>query len=360
MDLKESRTKIEKIDKEMAKLFEERLDAVREIASYKKQNALPIYDELREKQLIEKNTQFIENTEYLQYYTKFLKDLMNVSKSFQEKIVSGIKVVYCGTNGAFAHIATKKAFPNAQIFSCQDFASAYKGVEDGEYDCAVLPIENSFAGDVSTVMDLMFSGSLYINRVIELGVSHNLLGKKGSDISKIKTVVSHAQALEQCVDFIREHNLNTLTYSNTALAGEYVSKNDDESVAAIASLETAKAFDLEILQTNINTSNTNTTRFGVFTRAQSLPNPDSQNENEHFILTFTTKNQAGSLAQALDIIGAHGFNMRSLHSRPMKELLWSYYFLIEAEGNVNTRNGREMLQELSAVSSRLKLVGTYN
>ena len=357
--LNESRKQIEQIDKEMAKLFCQRLDAAKEIADYKKERALPVYDALRESELIKANLSYVEKGEHAEFYELFIKDVMKNSRLYQDRIINGLKVVYCGEKGAFAHIASQKAFPNANYYACLDFETAYKGVENGEYDCAVLPLENSFAGEVGVVSDLMFSGSLYINRVVEVGVVHNLLGVKGAKMSDIKTVVSHPQALEQCADFIKQKNLKTVEYSNTALAAKFVSEKNDPTICAIASSETAEEYGLEILEGGINTSNSNTTRFGVFTRVSNLPNPSSKNENEHFILMFTTKNEAGALAQALNIIGAHNFNMRSLRSRPLKDLLWNYYFYVELEGNVASRDGKEMLQELSAICARLKLVGTY-
>ena len=116
---------------------------------------------------------------------------------------------------------------------------------------------------------------------------------------------------------------------------------------------------LNIVAKEINDSKNNTTRFGSFSRARNVPSVSGKRENENFLLMFTVRNEAGSLAGALNIIGAHGFNMRSLRSRPMKDLQWNYYFYIEAEGNVNTVNGKEMMQELSAVCAKLRLVGSY-
>ena len=110
----------------------------------------------------------------------------------------------------------------------------------------------------------------------------------------------------------------------------------------------------------MNASQVNTTRFAVFTRAPHLPDPKNNDGSDHFILVFTTRNEAGALALPLNIIGAHDFNMRNLRSRPMKDLNWSYYFFVEAEGNINTQSGQNMLSELSAVCAKLKLVGTYS
>ncbi|MGN0819771.1 MAG: chorismate mutase [Christensenellaceae bacterium] len=359
-ELENSRKTIDAIDKQIAELFEQRMEAVGVIAKYKKEHSLPVYDKTRENSILDKNLLLIKNETYREYYHKFMQDLMSVSRMYQTRLTEGLKVIYSGTEGAFGYIASKKLFPNASLTACDDFESAYRAVENGEYDCTILPIENSYAGDVGAVMDLMFSGSLYVNQIIELDVVHNLIAKKGATLDKIKTVVSHPQALEQCEDYIKAHGLKTASYSNTALAAKYVLEQCDDSFAAIASAETAEIFGMDILDRSINTARNNTTRFAVLTRAQHIPSPSSQNENEHFILVFTAKNEAGSLAQALNIIGAHNYNMRNLRSRPMKELLWNYYFFIEAEGNIGTSNGQQMLRELSAVCARVKLVGTYN
>jgi len=176
----------------------------------------------------------VEEPDLREYYICFLRDVMKTSRSYQSRLNEGMKVIYAGVEGAFGYIASKRAFPEAKLTAASDFTEAYRAVEAGEYDCAVLPIENSYAGDVGAVMDLMFSGSLYVNRMIELEVEHNLLGCHGAKLNEIRTVVSHPQALEQCAEFIRSHGWQTLSYSNTALAAQYVAGQNDPTVAAIA------------------------------------------------------------------------------------------------------------------------------
>lgn len=359
-ELEQNRKIIDDIDKQMAKLFEERMISAGKIAEFKKEKGLPVFDKLREDAVLAKNIAYVKDETLAEYYVQFMKDVMKTSRAYQHRILEGVKVAYSGAEGAFAHIAAKKLFPEANLSAYSDFQGAYNAVENGEYDYAILPIENSYAGDVGVVMDLMFSGSLYVNAVIELDVVHNLLIKKGSSIEKIKHVVSHPQALEQCENFIKEHGYEKISYSNTALAAKYVAEECDDTYAAIGSSDTAEVFGLDIVASGINSSKNNTTRFAVLSRSQHIPPATSKNENEHFMLMFTAKNEAGSLAKALNIIGAHNFNMRNLRSRPMKELLWNYYFFIEAEGNIGTQNGKDMLRELSALCARLKLVGTYN
>ena len=356
-DLKDIRKRINEIDKEMARLFEERMKASHEVANYKKEHALPIYDSTREQKVINKNVEFIKDEDIKEYYVNFLQNTMDISKRYQTSLLKGLKVAYSGVQGAFAYIAAKKMFPNAEYISYLSFNDAYKACEQGECDVCVLPLENSYAGEVGLVMDLMFSGSLYVNQVYELEVTHNLIGKKGTSIEKIKKVYSHKQALDQCIDFINEYKLEVEEAPNTAVAAKLVAELDDESVAAIASSETAELYDLEIIKSNINVSNINTTRFGAFCRV--LHNPISNNSSQQCILVYTVKNEAGALAKTLNIIGSHGFNMRSLRSRPMKELIWNYYFYVEIEGNINNNEGKDMLKALSIFCDKLKVVGVY-
>ena len=221
----------------------------------------------------------------------------------------------------------------------------------------MLPVENSFAGDVGQVNDLMFSGSLYVNGMYDLPITHDLLGIEGTTLKDIRTVVSHPQALSQCTTFIKENGFKEIEYSNTALAAEHVKNANDRSVAAVASAESAKLFGLDVVARSINDDRSNTTRFAVFSRTE---NRDVKTgTHQYFSLLFTARNEAGSLAQALTIIGNHGFNMRTLRSRPMKELLWQYYFYIEIDGSTDTVEGQRMIDDLNKVCDKLKVAGTF-
>ena len=353
-----ARKKINEIDQEIAKLFEERMQAAKQIAEYKKENALPIFDNSRELEVITKNSELIIDETIREYYVNFIKQTMDVSKRYQLRIVEGMKVAYSGLNGAFAHIAAMKMFPGAQYVSFADFSEAYKAVENGTCDACVLPLENSYAGDVGVVMDLVFNGSLFINQLIELEIVQNLVAKKGTEKRNIKKVISHQQALSQCSEYIKKHGFIEEEANNTAVAAKYVAESSDESIAAIASSETADIYDLEIIEANINASFNNTTRFGAFSRCLNDVKTTGK-MSEHFILVFTVKNEAGALAKTLNIIGSHGFNMRSLRSKPMKGLIWNYYFYAELEGNIYSSDGQEMLRALKVFCDKLKIVGTY-
>lgn len=354
--LEKARKEINEADKEIAALFVKRMTAVKDVAEYKKERGLPVLDREREDALIARNSAFVEDGELRAYYVNFLKYSMELSRSFQHKLISGARVAYSGTEGAFACSAAKLLFPDAEHVSFGDFESAYNSVVNGECDSVVLPIENSFAGEVGQVTDLIFSGTLYINNVMNLSVKQDLLGVPGSTTDDIKEVISHPQAIAQSAKFIREHGFVATPFSNTALAAKHVAELSDKSIAAIASDDAAKIYGLTVLASGINDSGMNTTRFATFSRVE---NDGAGRPDDNFILVFTVKNEAGSLAEAINIIGKYGYNMRSLRSRPRKELMWQYYFYVEAEGNIRNENGKNMMRELSSMCDKLKLVGSY-
>ncbi len=357
-DLKKIREKITEIDNRMAGLFEARMQQVAKVAEYKRENGLPIYDPKRETEVIAKGEARVTDPELKPYYGQFLQDIMAVSRRYQARLLEGLRVAYCGIEGAFAHIAASRIFPMGQKIAYSGFPKAYEAVVRGECDCAVLPVENSFAGDVDQVNDLMFTGPLHINGMYDLAVTHDLLTVPGATLEEIKTVVSHPQALSQCAKFIREHGLAEVEYSNTALAAAYVREQNDKSIAAIASAESAKMAGLSVLAAGINDDRSNTTRFAVFSAADSRTS--GNNGNTFFSLVFTARNEAGALAEALNIIGRHGFNMRTLRSRPMKDLLWQYYFYVEAAGDIYSPNGQACVEEMKNCCDKIKIVGAYN
>lgn len=358
-ELDQARAEISRLDGEMARLFEKRMREVEKIAAFKREKGLPIRDAGREEALIGRCRTLIQDPDIEARYVEFLRHVIDVSCRYQETLICGRSVAFCGVEGAYAHIAARKLFPEAQCRGYGSFEDAYHAVENGECDCAVLPLENSYAGEVGTVMDLLFTGSLFINQVMDLPIRHELMACEGAELGSIRTVYSHGQALRQCAAFIRSHGWETVECSNTALAARQVREMKDPSAAAIASEETAELYGLNLLEGGINDNSNNTTRFAVLSRSQNRPARTGVKDNAGFILVFTVQNKAGALAQTLNIIGAHGYNMKNLRSRPMKDLQWNYYFYIEAEGNVANENGEMLMRELGAICARLKLVGIY-
>lgn len=263
-----------------------------------------------------------------------------------------MKIAYSGIEGAFAYIAAKRIFPNEELVAFGDFHSAYAAVENDDCDYAVLPIENSYAGDVGQVTDLMFQGELFVNGVYTLNVVQNLLGVKGSTLQTISKVVSHPQALEQCAEFLRAHNYESIEAVNTARAARQVAQEGDTSVAAIASEETAALYGLEVLAKGINEQQDNSTRFVVLSKNQ---NQKVCKDSGTFIMMFAVKNEAGALVKVLNRLGEFGYNMIAIHSRPLKSHAWEYYFYIEVEGNSSQKDFEQMVHEIQYRCDKLKI-----
>ena len=356
MDLAAARREIDEIDGEMAKLFCRRMQAVRAVAAYKQAHGLPILDEARESEVIARNAARVEDAELRSFYVQYLQENMRISRGYQQKLMQGMRVAFCGVEGAFAAIAAKKIFPDAMRVAYPDFRAAYDAVVNGECDSAVLPIENSTAGEVGNVLDMMFFGSLHVAGVYDLFIAQHLMACSGTHRADIQKVVSHPQALAQCAEYLREHGYETEPYENTALAACYVAERKDPTLAAIASEETAELYGLKILDKNINQKNINMTRFAVLTRAT---NTDETAKGHHSLLMFTVSNEAGALAEAINIIGKYGYNMRCLRSRPMKQLMWQYYFYVETEGNLASPRGKTMLNEMLRCCDKLKMLGSF-
>ena len=352
--LEEARKIINEVDSEMARLFVRRMEAAELVFEYKKEHGLPILDQKREDAVIERNSALVENEVFKEYYVDFLKDVMSVSRAYQYRLQKGLKVAYSGVEGAFAHIAAGRIFPEGNRIPHSDFKAAYDSVVNGECDVAVLPIENSYAGEVGQTIDLIFSGTLYINGIYELVVHQNLLGAQNATVDDVKRVISHQQALSQCHDYIKAHGFETEESNNTALAAKGVAESGDITLGAIASIETAEIYGLKVIEANINKSSENTTRFAVLSKVRSTSLSLTST-----VLMFSVKHEAGSLANAIGIIGKYGYNMTALRSRPMKKHSWQYYFYVEIDGITDTDNGKKMIAELDQICDQLKVAGTF-
>ena len=352
--LEEARRIINETDAKMAELFVKRMKAAEMVYEHKKEYGLPILDTKREEAVIQRNTALVEDAVLKEYYIDYLRYTMAISRAYQYRLQNGLKVAYSGVEGAFAHIAAGRIFPKGNRVSYRDFKAAYDAVAIGESDVAVLPIENSYAGEVGQTIDLLFSGELFINGIYELEIHQNLLGLPDARMEDIKKVTSHPQALSQCHDYIKLRGFATEEANNTALAAKTVAEGGDSSLGAIASVETAEIYGLKVLEANINKSGENTTRFAVLSKVKAMSPALSST-----VLMFTVKHEAGSLANAIGIIGKYGYNMTALRSRPMKKHSWQYYFYVEIDGTTDTPNGACMLRELSDMCDRLKVAGSF-
>ena len=352
--LEEARKIINEVDSQMVELFVKRMRAAELVCEHKMEFGLPILDEKREEAIIERNSALIEDEILKGYYIDYLKHLMSISRAYQYRIQNGLKVAYSGVEGAFAHIAAGRIFPQGNRIPYSDFKAAYDSVVREESDIAILPIENSYAGEVGQTIDLIFSGELFINGIYELEIHQNLLGLPEARVEDIKKVTSHPQALRQCHDYIKMRGFSAEESNNTALAAKTVAELKDKSLGAIASVETAEIYGLKVIEANINKSGENTTRFAVLSKVKATSPSLSST-----VLMFTVKNEAGSLVNAISIIGKYGYNMTALRSRPMKKHSWQYYFYVEIDGKIDTESGIKMIEELGEVCDQLKVAGTF-
>ena len=350
--LEEAREKINRIDREMARLFEERMQAVEDVASYKIAHNMQILDSGREQAVIERNSALIRNPAYKDSYVRFIQGTMAISRAYQNTLAQRNVVGYQGVEGAFSHIALMRLFPGSPCRAYGTWAEVFDAVERGELACGVIPLENSQTGEVGEVLDLLRSHSCHIQAVYDLPVEQNLLALPGAQLSEIREVYSHPQAIAQSADFLRRQGLSAIPYANTALAAQFVARSGDPRKAAIASRETAALYGLEVLVPDIHTDKGNTTRFIVIGRAL-------QEEGNRFSLLFTISHAPGQLARVVQIISGLGFNLESIKSRPLKYVPWQYYFYVEVVGSLRDTLSQRLLEELREVCQEVKVLGAY-
>lgn len=351
--LEQARETINKIDKQMAELFEQRMKASEDVIAYKMDHNLEIFDPSREKQVIEHNKQYIHDENLREYYTLYQQYVMDISKRYQKRILHQDVIAYPGTFGSFSHIAAKEIFDGSKHCAYATFDEVFEAVINRDAHYGVVPFENSYTGEVGEVLDLLLNYDVHIMGMYDLKVDQNLLGVKGAKISDIKQVYSHRQGLSQCTQYLKGRNMELIPYPNTALAAEYVSKQGDKHKAAIASKETAEIFHLDLLEENINTSNENTTRFIIIST-------EPLSKGDRFNMLFTVHHDAGELANIMQLIAAHGFNMESIRSRSLHNKPWQYYFYVELVGNIQDDTSKQLLQEMEAACESFKLLGSYH
>lgn len=352
--LEQARMRIDAIDCQMAALFAQRMDAVRMVAAYKQAHGLPVLDATREEAVVQKNLAHLGGTAedtaaIAAFYEDFVRHNMALSRQFQTRLLGQSTVAYQGVEGAFSHIALKTLFPHGDALAFATWAQVFDAVEKGEAASGVLPFENSFAGDVSEVMDLCFAHpNLLVQQMYDLPVSQNLLGLPGARISDVRTVLSHPQALSQSARMLESLGLATQSCANTAEAARHVAQTGDLSLAAVASRETAALYGLQVLVRDIQTSGENTTRFIVIGKRCAQA-------GNRFSLLFTIENAAGQLARVIQTISAMGVNMECIKSRPMAHLPWEYYFYSELVGNCPDA----VAEALRDVCKSVRVLGVY-
>lgn len=351
-ELSKARQAINAIDEEMARLFEQRMCAVENVIAYKLEHQMDVLDRSREDEVIKRNMAYIQQESYRPYYQMFIEDVMKNSRAYQKSRIHQDKIAYAGNLGAFSHIAAMKLFPDKEHVHVPTFEDVVAMVENQEAAYGVLPFENSYTGEVGENMDMILSHDIYIHQMYDLKIEQNLLGVKGASLSDIKQVYSKDQAISQSRTFLQGRGWELIPYPNTALAAEYIAKENDPSKAAIASRETAKLYGLDILASHINTSLENTTRFIVIGKQPSL-------KGDRVSLVFTLHHETGALAKVMSLISERGFNMESIHSRSLKDEPFAYYFYVEIVADVKDTATKQLCADMAPLCERLKIAGSY-
>lgn len=351
--LQKARKTIREIDEQIAALFEQRMDAVKDVAQYKKEHNLPILDPKREAFLLEQMSTIIQKEAYVKPYLELQTAMMDISKQMQTEWIGRKQIGYQGVEGAFSYIAAKALFPYDKWKQFASFEEIFIAVEDGRLDYGVIPFENSYTGDVADVMDLLRRHSCRIEAIYPLKVDQNLLVQKGTKLEEITHVYSHPQALSQCALFLKQRPWHIESFANTAMAASYVASLSDHSGAAIASKETARLYGLEILQEHINTSQNNMTRFIVISKHPLKEDAD------RFNVIFTVKHEAGQLAAIIDCIRDAGYNMECIKSYPQKNIPWAYYFYIEIVGSIADLKTKQLIANMKQVCLEFTIIGSY-
>jgi len=264
-------------------------------------------------------------------------------------------VAFQGQFGAYSEMACKEVFPEMQTVPCENFEDAFDAVTNGTTKFAMIPIENSRAGRVADIHNLLKDSSLHIVKEYFYKVNHQLLGLEDAKIEDIVTVYSHNQALSQCRNFISKHELSPITMGDTAGAAAYIANNNDIKCAAIASSLAGKMHGLKTLSNNIQDSKNNITRFVVLSSESNDPNP-----NDGLILTsciFSLRNIAASLYKALGGFATNRVNILKLESYMLGESFTSAQFYIDIEGHPENPSVQLALEELGFFSKEVRILG---
>ena len=375
LDLSESRAQIDVIDKEITRLFQKRIDVCRDVAAYKIQNNKKVLDKTRENQKLETLSQLAEDgfkehgiqdlfTQVMAICRKRQYQIMKeegVAQPVPFTVVDAIekehaRVVFQGVEGAYSHAASMAYFgESAEYFHVPNFEEVMKTVAQGEADFGVLPLENSSAGQVGDVYDLL---TRYDNTIVGeyyLPVRHCLLGLKGADINEIQTVYSHPQGLMQCAKFLNEHSdWQQISQVNTAVSAQKVIKENNPKTVAIASATAAKLYGLEILEEGINDNKTNTTRFIIVCSKKIYCKQASK-----ISIMFEIPHESGSLYTILSHMIYNDLNMTKIESRPIPEQPFEYRFFVDFEGNLADAAVENALLGIDEEAARLKILGNY-
>lgn len=377
LDLTKLREEINDVDEKLIELFKKRMNIAAEVAEYKKEHGLPVLDAARERALLERISQMAG--EDLGGYARTLyHTMMDVSKAYQQTKLNPESSIYSdildaiettpklfpdrarvacqGVEGAYSQIATEKLFELPSIRYYPTFDSVFNAIEQGECRYGVLPIENSTAGSVKKVYELMLHHRFYIVKSVRLKVDHNLLSKKGVKLSEIKEIISHEQAISQSTSFLRSlPGVKVTVVANTAVAAKMVAESDRRDLAALSSRFCAELYGLDTLESAVQDMGNNYTRFICISKA-----PEVYPGADKISLMLVTPNKPGALYHVLSCFNALGINMTKLESCPIPDRDFESMFYFDFTVSVYSDTLKRLLCELEARSEKFRLLGAYS
>ena len=374
MDLQDLRKQIDEIDAGIVDLYERRMEVCEEVAKFKMTNGKKVFDKAREQEKIAKVKSMVHNEFNSHGVEELFEQLMAMSRKRQyqlleengmpgrlpfigvdELITGKVRVVFQGAEGAYSQAAMHKYFGDKiESFNVATFRDAFSAIDEGSADFAVLPIENSTAGMVSEIYDLLVEFENYIVGEQVIKIVHCLMGLPGTEIDQIKTVYSHPQSLMQSARFLSEHPWQQISMQNNAFAAKKVKEDQDKTQAAIASEYAAQVYGLEVLKKGVNMSGSNSTRFIIITN-QKVFRKDAGKIN----ICFELPHESGSLYHMLSHFIYNNVNMTKIESRPIEDRSWEYRFFIEFEGNLADSSVKNALRGLREEARNMKILGNY-
>lgn len=373
--LEELRNELDRIDPQIIKLYEERMSVCEEVGEIKIEEGRKVFDRNREQQKLAQVTREAKDPFYKKGLTELFEQLMSQSRKLQYQLLTkkgalgrlpfiGVeeldwknsRVVFQGTDGAYSQAAMHKFFSkDVNSFHVQTFRDAMEAIEEGSADFAVLPIENSSAGMVSEMYDLLEEFENYIVGEVILPINHYLVGTENTTLESIERVYSHPQALMQCSKFLDRHgSWQQIGAANTAVAAKKILNENDPTQAAICSEHAAEIYGLKILEEKINHNHNNSTRFIVVTNQKIF-----LKRAQKISICFEVAHESGSLYHLLSHFIYNDLNMTKIESRPIEGKTWEYRFFVDFEGNMGDAAVKNAIRGLREESKSLKILGNY-
>ena len=374
MDLSQLRQQIDTIDRQIVDLYEKRMDVSRQVAEYKIETGKKVFDKQREQEKIAGVKALTHNDFNSHGVEELFEQIMSMSRKLQYQLLAAhgsegrlpfigvdeletecARVVYQGAEGSYSQAAMRKFFgENVNAFHVESFRDAMSAIDEGSADFAVLPIENSTAGIVNEIYDLLVEFENYIVGEQVIPIEHCLLALPGTKMEEIKRVYSHPQSLMQSARYLSEHDWQQISMQNNAFAALKVAKDKDQTQAAIASEYAGETYGLEILEKGINDSDSNSTRFIIVTNQKIF----RKNANK-ISLCLEIPHESGSLYHILSHFIYNNLNMTKIESRPIPERNWEYRFFVDFEGRFEDHAVQNALRGLRDETIAFRILGTY-